>query len=133
MLAKAAPSTASLAVSKSGQACIELSQNRLKGLTIGAVPGYFFRLGYPLIPRITHTSDPPGRLFLYDLLFAWRWDEGMRIVAENLEKAAEFDELARSTTEPALKKRYADLAESYSLLAIVRRRLIETGAPKPEQ
>jgi hypothetical protein len=57
----------------------------------------------------------------------------MRSVAEYLEKAAEFDELARSTSEPALKKRYADVAESYRLLAIVRQRLIETGALKPGQ
>ena len=57
----------------------------------------------------------------------------MRSVAEYLEKAAEFDELARSTSEPVIKKRYADVAESYRLLAIVRQRLIETGALKPEQ
>jgi hypothetical protein len=56
----------------------------------------------------------------------------MRSVAEYLEKAAEFDELARSTSEP-VKKRYADVAESYRLLAIVQQRLIETGALKPEQ
>jgi hypothetical protein len=40
----------------------------------------------------------------------------MRSVAEYLEKAAEFDELARSTSEPVIKKRYADVAESYRLL-----------------
>jgi hypothetical protein len=57
----------------------------------------------------------------------------MRSVAEYLEKAAEFDELARSTSEPTLKERYADVAESYRLLTIVRQRLIETGALKPEQ
>jgi len=57
----------------------------------------------------------------------------MRRVAGYLEKAAEFDELARSTSEPALKKRYADVAESYRLLATVRRRLIETGDLKPDQ
>jgi hypothetical protein len=57
----------------------------------------------------------------------------MRSVAEYLEKAAEFDELARSTSESVLKKRYADVAESYRLLAIVRQRLIETGALKPGQ
>jgi serine acetyltransferase len=57
----------------------------------------------------------------------------MRSVAEYLEKAAEFDELARSTSEPVLKKRYADVAESYRLLAIVWQRLIETGALKPGQ
>lgn len=57
----------------------------------------------------------------------------MRSVAEYLEKAAEFDELARSTSEPTLKERYVDVAESYRLLAIVRQRLFETGALKPEQ
>ena len=57
----------------------------------------------------------------------------MRSVAEYLEKATEFDELARSTSEPALKKRYADVAESYRLLAIVLQRLIETGAFMPGQ
>jgi serine acetyltransferase len=57
----------------------------------------------------------------------------MHSVAEYLEKAAEFDELARSTSEPVLKKRYVDVAESYRLLAIVWQRLIETGALKLEQ
>jgi hypothetical protein len=57
----------------------------------------------------------------------------MRSVAEYLEKAAEFDGLARSTSESALKKRCADVAESYRLLASVRQRLNETGALKPEQ
>jgi hypothetical protein len=57
----------------------------------------------------------------------------MRSVAEYLEKAAEFDELARSTSEPTLKERYGDVAESYRLLAIVRQRLIDTGALKLEQ
>jgi hypothetical protein len=57
----------------------------------------------------------------------------MHGVAEYLEKAAEFDELARSTSEPVLKERYADVAESYRLLAIVWRRLFETGALKAEQ
>jgi hypothetical protein len=56
----------------------------------------------------------------------------MRNVAEYLGKAAEFDELARSTTEPALKKRYADVAECYRLLASERQRLIATGAIKSE-
>jgi hypothetical protein len=57
----------------------------------------------------------------------------MRSVAEYLEKAAEFDELARSTSEPVLKQRYVDVAESYRLLAIVWQRLIETDALKPGQ
>ena len=57
----------------------------------------------------------------------------MHRLAEYLEKAAEFDELARSTSEPVLKKRYADVTESYRLLAIVMKRLIEAGSLKPEQ
>ena len=57
----------------------------------------------------------------------------MRSVSEYLEKANKFDDLARSTSEPELKKRYADVAESYRLLATVSQRLIETGALKPEQ
>ena len=57
----------------------------------------------------------------------------MSSVAEYLEKAAEFDELARSTSEPTLKERYGDVAESYRLLAIMLQRLIETDAVKPEQ
>ena len=69
----------------------------------------------------------------YHVLIVSLGDKDMGRVAEYLEKAAEFDELARSTSEPVLKKRYADVAESYRLLAIVRQRLIETGALKPEQ
>ena len=34
----------------------------------------------------------------------------MRSVAEYLGRAAEFDELARSSVEPALKKQFADIA-----------------------
>jgi hypothetical protein len=56
----------------------------------------------------------------------------MRSVAEYFEKAAEFDELARGARDPALKKRYADLAECYRLLANERQRLIETGGIEPE-
>jgi hypothetical protein len=55
----------------------------------------------------------------------------MRTVAEYLEKATEFDQLARATSEPALKKRYADVAECYRLLASERERLIGTGTIKP--
>jgi hypothetical protein len=36
----------------------------------------------------------------------------MRSVAEYLEKAAEFDELARSTSEPALKNRYGGMSSA---------------------
>jgi hypothetical protein len=49
----------------------------------------------------------------------------MRTVTEHLEeKAAEFDELARSTSDPALKKRFSDVAECYRLLARERERLV---------
>jgi hypothetical protein len=52
----------------------------------------------------------------------------VRGVAEYLEKAAEFDALAKEASEPGLKKRYADVAECYRLLAGERQRLIKTGA-----
>jgi hypothetical protein len=48
----------------------------------------------------------------------------MRTVAEYLDKAAEFDALARAESHPSLKKRYADLAECYRMLAAERQRLI---------
>lgn len=65
----------------------------------------------------------------------------MRSVADYLAKAAEFDELARSSSVPGLQKRYTDIAECYRLLAEERRRLIEagviaselTGAVDPDQ
>jgi hypothetical protein len=56
----------------------------------------------------------------------------MRSVAEYLAKAAEFDELARSTSEQALRKRYSDIAECYRLLASERQRLIESGEIKSD-
>lgn len=51
----------------------------------------------------------------------------MRSVAEYFAKATAFDELARSTSEPSLQKRYADIAECYRLLAEERQRLIAEG------
>ena len=57
----------------------------------------------------------------------------MRRVAEYLESAAEFDELARSTSELTLRTRYAHVAECYRLLASELQQLIETGALKPKQ
>jgi hypothetical protein len=60
-------------------------------------------------------------------------DNDMRSVAEYLETAAEFDDLARLTSEPALRTRYAHVAECYRLLAGERQRLIETGDLKPDQ
>ena len=59
-------------------------------------------------------------------------DKDMRRVAEYLEKTAEFDELARLTSEPTLRTGYAHVAECYRLLASELQRLIETGALKPE-
>jgi len=52
----------------------------------------------------------------------------MRSVAQYLEKAAEFDRLTREVNEPVLKKRYADIAECYRLLASDLKRLVATGA-----
>jgi hypothetical protein len=60
-------------------------------------------------------------------------DNDMRSVAEYLETAAEFDELARLTSEPTLRTRYAHVAECYRLLASELQRLIEKGTLKPEQ
>jgi hypothetical protein len=54
----------------------------------------------------------------------------MRSVAEYLETAAEFDELARLTSEPTLRTRYAHVAECYRLLVSELQRL---SALKPEQ
>jgi hypothetical protein len=51
---------------------------------------------------------------------------------EYLEKAAEFDELAKTNDEPVIKERYAELAESYRLLASVWLRLIASDID-PEQ
>ena len=49
----------------------------------------------------------------------------MRIVAEYLRKAAEFDEWARASSEPILKENCADLADCYQCLASERQRLLE--------
>ena len=51
----------------------------------------------------------------------------MRTVTEYLLKAAEFDDLAQLVPNSALRKRYADLAECYRLLARERERLVTTG------
>ena len=57
----------------------------------------------------------------------------MRSVGEYLRRAAEFDELARSTSEDALRKRYSDIADCYRLLAKDRERLIAIGALEPDR
>jgi hypothetical protein len=49
----------------------------------------------------------------------------MRSVADYLAKAAEFDKLTAEATNASLKKRYADLAECYRLLAADRKKLID--------
>jgi len=51
----------------------------------------------------------------------------MRTNAEYLDRGAEFHRLARNTSEPTLKKRYAELADSYYLLVADRQRLITEG------
>jgi hypothetical protein len=48
-----------------------------------------------------------------------------------LEKAAEFDELARSTNDPSLQKQYEEVADSFRLMASVRLRLYEMSACEP--
>ena len=52
----------------------------------------------------------------------------MRTVTEYLLKAAEFEGLATAAPDRSLKKRYADLAECYRLLAQERERLVMNGA-----
>jgi hypothetical protein len=49
----------------------------------------------------------------------------MRSVVEYINKAAEFDKLAEGAENSSLKKRYADMAECYRLLAQERKRLID--------
>jgi hypothetical protein len=57
----------------------------------------------------------------------------VRTVGEYLLKAFEFEALAKTAPEDALKKRYADLAACYRMLAEERKQLIEsdTGPPAP--
>jgi hypothetical protein len=63
-----------------------------------------------------------------------RNDEGkVRSVAEYQDKAAEFEALAASTSVDVLRKRYADIAACYRLLAKERELLISTGAIEAEQ
>jgi hypothetical protein len=54
-------------------------------------------------------------------------DGDMRSVEEYLRRAAEFERIANESMHPSLKKRYADLADCYRLLADERRRLISEG------
>lgn len=57
----------------------------------------------------------------------------LRSVAEYLERAAEFEGMAASAGVDVLKKRYADIAACYRLLAKDREWLIGTGAIAGEQ
>ena len=59
----------------------------------------------------------------------------MRTIREYLAKADEFEQLARSAPVADLRKRYADMAESYRLMARERKRLIAEGIimPDPEK
>ena len=52
----------------------------------------------------------------------------MRSAIEYETRAEEFGALAKRTRDPALRKRYADLAACYRLLAADRRRLIDAAA-----
>jgi hypothetical protein len=55
----------------------------------------------------------------------------MRTVAEYVAKVAEFKAQAERTSDPALKKRYADMAASYQIMADERLRMIAAGE-KPD-
>jgi hypothetical protein len=57
----------------------------------------------------------------------------MRTVAEYQAKAVEFDDLATATPVEGLKKRYADIAACYRLLAKEREWLIGTGTIDGEE
>lgn len=57
----------------------------------------------------------------------------MRRVAEYLDEGARLYALSLAISEPILKKRYADLAECYRLLAMDLQRLIREGKVDAEQ
>ena len=52
----------------------------------------------------------------------------MRTAAQYLDRAIEFEALARTAPDEGLRKRYADIAACYRLLAKEREWLIGTGA-----
>jgi hypothetical protein len=56
----------------------------------------------------------------------------MRSSEEYQDQAAKFHSLAVLTTESTLKKRYAELADCYRLLAEDRERLIAEGIIEPD-
>ena len=51
----------------------------------------------------------------------------MRTVAEYVAKVAEVKARAERASDPALKKRYADMAASYQIMADERLRMIAAG------
>jgi hypothetical protein len=55
----------------------------------------------------------------------------VRTVTEYLLKAVEFDDLAEAAPNSQFKKRYADLAECYRLLAEERKQQIATVTVLP--
>ena len=57
----------------------------------------------------------------------------MRSVTEYIAKADEFDELAKNAPDSTLRRRYADVAECYRLLAAERQRLIAEGTISSDQ
>jgi hypothetical protein len=57
----------------------------------------------------------------------------MRSVKEYLTNAGYFETLAARATDAALKKRFADMAECYRLLAAERERLSAAGTIPPEK
>jgi Skp family chaperone for outer membrane proteins len=52
----------------------------------------------------------------------------MRTVSEYLAEAREYDQKARKTSNPEIKKLYADLAAAFRNLAEARKRAVEKGA-----
>jgi hypothetical protein len=56
----------------------------------------------------------------------------MRITAEYLARAVEFDSLAARATISSLVTRYSGMADWYRLLAVERKQLIATGEIKPD-
>lgn len=51
----------------------------------------------------------------------------VRTVEEYVMKAAEFDRMAKDASDPSFKKRFADMAETYRLLATERKRMLADG------
>ena len=56
----------------------------------------------------------------------------MRSVSQYQAKADEFARLAAATKHDVLRRRYADLADCYRLLAHERQRMIDSGVIEPD-